>query len=438
MLWSPFDEKGGPAATQVRVHSSGNVVTAAYYHHCVALPLESLQPLVYNALSRVIMQFPGMGAILQQVPFIQIKDGRDQEVEMLVEEQQNMGFSQPSEQEPCWRLVVAYTAEQNYMSDMVACFVVGETARDRFCAVAFHRSFLAALLLVNQTKISKQPSEYPSPIASKRLSGTSISRQARQTNYTQCHSRFKTVTLGAKETARLLADCFASTTLTGVIQAILAASLFANLTSEFCYLRTAGQISPSGTIGNPIAAPCSRYIVTHDRAQGWNVASVWNEAQRIHTASKSELSEKMRKNGLIGLLRHEGDDTKYTRETSGVSAAVSSMGSFQDPKSSVSQEQRQWQTRRVICSNYNTEIGAALWITLVVGGDGCLIMGFSWLEGIIEEVWLDQVIATMRRMIEEPLHADGAMKTRTTIPEPLPWGGSMSRLVCLVRDLMLD
>lgn len=92
----------------------------------------------------------------------------------------------------------------------------------------------------------------------------------------------------------------------------------------------------------------------------------------------------------------------------------------------------------MISSDDSNEIGAALCITLVVGGDGYLAVGFSWLEGVVEEVWLDRVIFTVRRLIGELLHNNGNTKTKTLAPETLPWGGSVSRLVYIVRDLMLD
>lgn len=424
---------------------SGNAVTSAYYHRSVTIPLESLQPLIYNALSRVVLQLPAMGTTFHHaVQFIQLRDGRDEEVGTLVEEQQNIGFPKPSEKVPFWRLIIAYQSGRSTISDMVACFVVGAPARDQLFAMDFHQSFLAALLLVNEAKLSKQPSQYPSAKDSKGMSGISTLRQGKQTSHTQRPSRFKTVTLGTTDTACLLVDCFTSkTNTTGVMQAVLAASLFANLTSEFSTLRTAGQISPGDTMEkSPIRIPCSRYIATHNRAQGWHMASIWSEARRIHTTSKDELSGKARSSSLIGFLRREGGsslfNTKDNGETSGISAAVSSMGSFQDPKSSESQEGREWQIGRMISSNDSNEIGAALCITLVVGGDGCLTMGFSWLEGVVEDVWVDRVIFTARRLIGELLRSNGATETKTMTSETLLWGGSVSRLVCIVRDLVLD
>lgn len=56
----------------------------------------------------------------------------------------------------------------------------------------------------------------------------------------------------------------------------------------------------------------------------------------------------------------------------------------------------------------------------------------------LDEVWLDRVIATMRRLIGELLHNNHATKMKLLVAEPISWGGSVSRLVCLVRDLMSD
>ncbi|KGO45065.1 hypothetical protein PEX1_063630 [Penicillium expansum] len=440
MLWSPLDEKfqqsatQGPALDPPSYHA--NTITAAYYHHSAALPRELLQPLVYNALSRVIVQIPSMVTILPHaVQIIQLRDGRDEEVDVLVEEQRNMRFPELYEKVPCWRLVIAYTSGRSTVSDMVACFVVGEPASDQLCGMDFHRSFSAALLLVNKAKLSKQPSEYPSAKHSKRYS---TSRQEKQTNHTQRHSQFKSVTLGTTDTARLLVDCFANkTNITCAMQAVLAASLFSNLSSEFTTLRSAGRISPSGTIEHTIAIPCSEYITTHNRAQGWHMTSIWNEAQRIHTAYNAEPSGKVRSNSLMGFLHRERGytlcDTKDISETSGVSVGVSSMGSFQNSRSSQSEKQQEWQTGRMMSSSDSNEINAALSVTLVVGGDGCLTIGFSWLDGDIEDFWLDKVVVNMRRLIGELLNTNGATKTET-----VPWGGSVSRLVCMVRDLMLE
>ncbi|KAJ5964398.1 uncharacterized protein N7479_004274 [Penicillium vulpinum] len=448
MLWSPLDEKCRQDVTNATAidpfSRPGNVVTAAYYHRSAAIPLESLQPLIYNALSRVVLQIPSMGVIIHNmVDFIQLLDDRDEEVDALVEKQQNTRFSQLSEQVPCWRLVIAYAPRQNAISDMVACLVVGASAKDQFYAVDFHRSFLAALLLVNEAKPSRQPSEYPIPSVSKPLSEISTSQQRGQSSHSQSQSRFKTVTLGTTDTARLLGDCFANmTTLTSVIQAVFAASLFTNLTSEFSTMRSAGQISPSGITGKQNAKPRSKYIATHNREDGCNITSVWNEARRIHTASKAELNRKLRSNSLVEFFRRNGGpsllDTKDIGESRGISVGVSSMGSFHDSKTSESQEQQVWQTGRTICNDYNNEISAALWITLVVGGDGCLTIGVSWLQNIIGEDWLEQVIFTMRRLIAEILHTNDAIKRKAMISEPVPWGGSVSRLVYMVRDLMLD
>jgi hypothetical protein len=131
------------------------------------------------------------------------------------------------------------------------------------------------------------------------------------------------------------------------------------------------------------------------------------------------------------------DTRDTTEETMGVNVIVSNMGSFRDHKQSDSKQQQSWQVGTIICGNGGTELGATLSITLIVGEDECLTIGFSWSDNIIEDVWLDQVILTLRKAIGELLYTSATTK-RPLASDALPWGGSMSRLVYLVRDLMLE
>jgi hypothetical protein len=423
---------------------SGNVVTAAYYRHSAALPLEGIEPLIYDALKQVALQHPPLGPIVKSmVHFVQLQDRRDEEVDALVEEQQNMGFQQTYEQG--WRLLIAYTSKQSTVSDVIVCFVVHEPLKDRFCGgLAFHRSFLAALLFASEVNPSSQQTKEHSHFTSIRsLSKMSRSRSRALTG----QSRFRTITLGTRETTRLLDISSSSkTNLTGVIQAALVASLFANLPSEITTLYAEGRMSPrefhslGGNMANTNTSPCFSYIETHKR-QELTTASVWNEARRIHSATKAQLARKKEKAQIDSSQdrkRTKEVDTRDTMEvTMGVNVIVSNMGTFRYHKQPDSQQQQSWQAGTIICGNGGTELGATLSITLVVGEDECLTIGFSWSDSIIEEVWLDQVILTLRKAIEEILYTSGTTKG-PLVSDALPWGGSMSRLVYLVRDLMLE
>ena len=423
---------------------SRNVVTAAYYRRSAVLPLEGMEPLIYDVLKKVALQHPPLGLIVKgMIHFVQLQDGRDEEVDALVEEQQNMRFQQTYEQ--CWRLLIAYTSKQSTVSDVIVCFVVHEAFKDRFCGgLAFHRSFLAALSFASEVYPSSQQTKEHSHFTSIRsLSKMSKSRSKALAG----QSRFKTITLGTRETTRLLdVSSSSKTNLTGVIQAALVASLFANLPSEITTLYAEGRMSPrefhsiGGTMANTNSSPCFSHIERHKR-QELTKASVWNEARRIHSATKAQLARKKKDTQIDSSQDRKSlkkVDTRDTTEvTMGVHVIVSNMGTFRHHKQLDSQQQESWQAGTIICGNGGTELGATLSITLIVGADGCLTIGCSWSDGIIEEVWLDQVILTLRKVIEEILYTSGTTKG-PLLSDALPWGGSMSRLVYLVRDLMLE
>ena len=423
---------------------SGNVVTAAYYRHSAVFPLESLEPFIYDALKQVVLQHPPLGPIVKSmIHLVQLQDGRDEEVDALVEEQQNMGFQQTYEQD--WRLLIAYTSRQSTVSDVIVCFVVHEAFKDQFCGgLAFHRSFLAALLSANeQNPSSQQKKEHSHFTLIRSLSMVSTSRSRALTG----RYRFKTITFGTRETTRLLDISSSSqTNLTGVIQAVLVASLFANLPSEITTLHAEGRMSPrefyslGGTMANTNTTPCFAYIETHKR-QELTTASVWNEARRIHSATKAQLARNKSKAQMDSSQDRKSPkkvDTRHaTEETMGVNVIVSNMGAFRDHKQSDSQQQQGWQVGTIICGNGGTELGATLSITLIVGEDECLTIGFSWSNSIIEDIWIDQVILTLRKAIEELLYTNSTTE-RPLVSDALPWGGSMSRLLYLVRDLMLE
>lgn len=38
---------------------------------------------------------------------------------------------------------------------------------------------------------------------------------------------------------------------------------------------------------------------------------------------------------------------------------------------------------------------------LVTGGEGCLNMGFSWLEGIVDGGWKEKVLGMLKQLVED-------------------------------------
>lgn len=62
--------------------------------------------------------------------------------------------------------------------------------------------------------------------------------------------------------------------------------------------------------------------------------------------------------------------------------------------------ERDWKVGKMVFSRCAFVSGSAISTSVVTGGDGCLVLGFSWQEGIVEEELVDEVMAGVREEIE--------------------------------------
>lgn len=423
---------------------SPNFVTAAYYRHSAGIPLERLGRLIEEALSTVALPYPPLGpATKSKLRFVQLQDDPEEEVDVLVEDQQNLEFPQCYDQ--LWRVLIAYKSNESAVSGVIAFFVVHPDFKDLVCGgLAFHQSFLAALSLANETKPSSQQTKLHNnfnPI------GSLSAMPSSHTSAPKGRTPIKTLTVGAEETALLVIPFRKKTNLTSVIQAALVAALFANLPSEVTTIHAESHISPQeleslgGAMPHTNISGMSGFThhKTHTR-QGLATATVWCEARRVHSAVKAELAwKKSNNNHDCARSRKEcsvGDVKDFAEEVEEINVTVFNMGDFRDHKQPISQQQQCWRIGKVVCGTGDTQPGADLSVTLAVGGDGCLTITFAWSGSVVEGAWLDCVIATLRKEIGNLLCSNDTAKA-TQMSDVLPWGGSMSRLVYLVRDLML-
>ncbi|KAJ5770026.1 uncharacterized protein N7511_002077 [Penicillium nucicola] len=175
--------------------------------------------------------------------------------------------------------------------------------------------------------------------------------------------------------------------------------------------------------------------------QEFTTASVWHEAQNMHSAIQAELTRtkiNTKMESAQNRRGHKKADTKdSSKKTQGINLMLSNMGDFRDKKQLDSQQSQGWQTENIHQRNTGVEPSAHLSATLTIGGDGCLTVQLSLLDILFEEVWLDAVIATLGNIIRQLIYKSDAMRA-ARVSNALPWGGSMSRLVYLVRDLMLQ
>lgn len=377
---------------------------------------------------------------------------RAQELDQILEEQHNQNFLRRHGEVPYWRLVIIHNPDKK--SGFIACFIYHHAIADGTSGLAFHRSFLSKLLFMvavpasspvrtedlrtTDGPISLLPDKqilpsletlHPLPLS------TSYMLRSLWHEYfpgtvrglwtaapisdaiSKRRSRFRSMQLSTNTTSRLLAACRSnSTTLTATVESMLAAALFSRLPSVRCsVLRCDGAVSlrrwlPRETVNNDsIGNWVSRYLEEHRRPTGATSATAnapelfsWDEARRVRATIENELS-KNGKDSVVDLLRFAGKLHDYFTKKIGNSRdesfELSNIGVFRDSRNE--QDLGSWKIGRVVFSQSADVVGAAFETSLVTGCDGCLNIGFSWLEGIVDGGWMEQVMETLKHLIED-------------------------------------
>lgn len=173
-----------------------NVGISAAYSHPAPIPHESLQPLIYQAVSRVISQHPALSTVFldadaqkpyakpryAQLPHLDLRDcvtfveqaprvGNDEDAaqddapaatrnpewDQLVEGYHNTRFDDRWGELPLWRLIISRRQQQppdnnSHATEFIACFVYLHAICDGNSGPAFHRAFLAELQSISQQR----------------------------------------------------------------------------------------------------------------------------------------------------------------------------------------------------------------------------------------------------------------------------------------------
>ncbi|KAK4936581.1 Alcohol acetyltransferase [Elasticomyces elasticus] len=371
------------------------------------------------------------------------------ELDRILEEQHNTGFRNQASSLPFWRTIVLYEPEK--CSNVVVCFVFHHALADGTSGLAFHRAFHSALDRASSitptfgaycshgnTELFARPPDrslipslediHPLPLSityilkslwndwfptrpSTVWTGAPITADHRKRR-----SGFHSICFSQDTTASLLRACRShSTTLTAVVEVLTAAAVLTELPSEYSIVRCDGAIAmrrwlPHDVVNeNSIGNWVSRYVDEHRRTAGDVRARSkaidlfsWDEARRVRKTIETELN-KEGKNSVVGLLKYAGDLHQRFKGKIGKDRdetfEISNIGVY---KSGVAEDKDcEWKVGRVVFSQCADVCGPAIGVSLVTGGDGCLNIGLSWLEGIVEGVWMEQMMRTLRQVVEE-------------------------------------
>jgi len=431
-------------------HSLGyynNVALAATY--VSSSPPQSRENSVYVALKQVIAKHVNLSAIplnedksysdvyFARLPSIDLrtcvelrerkkpmpKDGEvDEELDELFKEQHNRNFKDGLGSKPFWRLAVLTSSTDTFK--FTAAWVFHHALADGASALLFHETFLNALNNegpnLDASPVVKSPTiplpppfeeQHPMTISwpfflnavaksllpsifdkhpAKLWTGSNIPSEL--TRAPRFHSR--TIVLSADTTKRLAQlSRNQGVTITATLQALLAATLFANIPSnDFDKVKIAAPISMRPFLQNVPADQMTNAISSYDfkhhrppaapQKTGALQYFSWPEA----IAVKSSIQAAVAKAGCdnpIALLKYVSNMHDFFTSNLGKprvpSAELSNIGVYK-PKS-----EGEWRIGRMTFSQCANPTAAALNVNVVTGGDGNASLNVSWCEGAVEE-----------------------------------------------------
>ena len=380
----------------------------------------------------------------------QDSDRLDGELDEIIEGQHNTNFKDHYGELPFWRFIILQDAVT--ASSFTVSFVFHHALCDGASGLAFHRAFLSALNAASELHTasgdagadSVEPIVYPPKAAllpsleelhplslsisffGKTLWSEFVARKTQNvwtaspiTNVMAIRpTRFRSFSLSTSTTQKLLAASRThSTSLTATIETIFAEVLFKNLIPEkHSVLIGQGAISlrrflPQDVIDDDsLGTYVSAYKFVHQRPSNDFSQShlpvtklfPWDEARRVKTAIDTELAKKGDDN-IIGLLRYAGDLLAFLIKKVGKdreqSFEVSNIGVFKP--AAISRRDKTWSIGRMVFSQCSNVAGPALNLSMVTGGDGCLTMGISWLEDVVENEWVQLVMKDLKSTMKD-------------------------------------
>ena len=349
--------------------------------------------------------------VTRQIPVT--KDGRDVELDTILEIQHNMSFKENHGVLPYWRLIIVTPAKQE--NEFIISFIFHHSLGDGASGMAFHRDFLAALssdpppltsntirpisrpllpnLEVLLPRATSHASTSPSPTSL--WSGSKIIPPTR--------SNFLSLTFPAETTQHLLQACkLHGTTLTSTLPALIASALFSSVPDTFQSVECTIPVSLRRFLREPvdenvIGVYLDAFSVYYGRAL--SSQSLWFEAQR----ARGLINDYLRSNGeKVNVARFK--QIKNMRDffsgrmgkERGTSFDVSNLGVMK----SGGEGKQGWKMGKVLFSRSAFVSGSAIAAGVVTGADGCLSVGVCWQEGVVERNIVEMVVKKVAIGIE--------------------------------------
>lgn len=427
-----------------------NVAVAATY----TLPGSSLsiEDYVYRACESAIGQHPILSAIpigedtkepyWARLPEIDLErsvsfqnrsqsfpgeDEKDDELENLINTQHNTPFSPPLQY---WRVCVLLDAGNERR--FTAVFVFHHAVGDGTSGKAFHKTFLEALHAATESptetkRVIPSPTMpllpnieeiHPMTLTIPYLATTLFKAKAWSWRdpglWTGSEIRVPLETqMRHIVIPKSLATSFRhacrrnNTTITGALQTIVSRAFFTHLPETFTQIKCDGPLSsrkflPDIVTDDSIGVWIQDYNEYYSRDSVLVDSFPWNEAQRSRRTIESTLSLQGT-NASPNLLKYVNDIhqelflSKIGKQR-GSSFELSNIGVFA-PGLKSNDDPSKSQVGRMIFSQCASVTGCAVEISVISGGDGCLVLAFSWQTGVVKEGLVSSVIETVEKEV---------------------------------------
>ncbi|EHA28288.1 hypothetical protein ASPNIDRAFT_134470, partial [Aspergillus niger ATCC 1015] len=301
-------------------------------------------------------------------------DEPDVELCELLQVQHSTGFTAPL---PFWRLYIL--TDEAYDRRFTAVYVFHHAIGDGTSGKAFH-----------------QTAKVWSPRDSRLWTGAKISAPI--------ETKLRQIVIPAAVSAALRKNCRQNNaTVTSALQAAVARALFTHLPEKYTRVQMNGALSCRRWLKGGEVTDQSMGVWVMDFGESFYRNQVnqypdtfpWGQARKSRTTIEQALGREG-KNAGVCLLKYidnfqdlfGGKIGKNRNE----SFEVSNVGILQ-PKQA--EDPSRPQIKRAMFSQTPSALGAALHVSSITGGDGCLILGITWQTGIAEPELVNAVIDTL-------------------------------------------
>ena len=386
-------------------------------------------------------------------PFSPTEAGEvDSELEELLESQHALDWNECLGTRPFWRAIVLHSpsAEDKFMVS----WFFHHAISDGTSALVFHQDLLAAINsldsrketealqdgpLVDTSKVSDlfPPLEkmHKLPVSSSFLlkelwhdtfhhTHPKLWTGGKITNDPQAKKmRFRSIVISKEKTSKLVKLSRENkTTLTATMETVIAAATLANIdSSKYDHIVADGAMSlrrflslPETSIEEQIGVYVSMYLNMHMHpssmvrekgripAEDMTALDIfsWEKAREIRSTIIKEV-EKNGKNSRAALLGWTGNQRKYWLKKIGKnrteSIELTNIGIWKPKPAMV---EGSWKVGRMTFSQCSSVSGSAHTTATVTGGDGCMSIGFSWLDGAREISLIQRILNSARLCID--------------------------------------